>query len=111
MPIEKTAFMSRFDWDTLAKRNKHYFTDPALGGLKREQIISLIERWDDNEIDKNVLKTDLFEEALGSDGILSWLYNRYRHVSGMDISLEMVKRAHGNEYAVGSRYISSDVRE
>ena len=104
--------MERIDWDNVAKKGGHYLSASLLGKSKKRGIITLIKKWDDNKRKKTVLTTDLFEEAVGSHGIISWLKGRYEKVVGMDISFEMVKRACCNNSLSGDSIgIVSDVRQ
>ncbi|MGZ5176595.1 MAG: class I SAM-dependent methyltransferase [Burkholderiales bacterium] len=76
------------DWDTSVRGldpNAHYL-DAFLGDLKRRVHIGLIERWGALPKSGLVLKTDLFEEALGPDAYLADLSKEEAMVIGLDIS-------------------------
>lgn len=102
--------MDRFDWDAVAKRGKHYLSDSFLCKSKKRQIIELIKIWDIVDKDKIVLQTDLFEEAVGYDGITRWLSGRYKKLFGIDISIEVLKQVYTKETDACVRYILSDIR-
>lgn len=95
------------DWDSAVRAlspNRHYL-DSFLGDLKRRTHLELIERWGGLPASGPVLKTDLFEEAMGPDAYLPDLGDR---VIGMDISPAAVRKAHARFPACG--VIAADVR-
>jgi len=102
--------VDRNDWDAVAKKKKHYLPDQFLCCLKKRQFIRLIGKWDNGARDKIVLKTDLFEEAMGYDGIMDWLGRRYRKVIGMDISPAIVRNIPVNGGVTQPEYVINDVR-
>ncbi|MBC7790047.1 MAG: class I SAM-dependent methyltransferase [Anaerolineae bacterium] len=84
------------DWDTTVlglDPNRHYL-DAFLGDLKRRAHLGLIERWGGLPASGRVLKTDLFEEAMGPDAYLPNLGNAGGMVVGMDISPAAAGKAH-----------------
>ena len=61
-------------WGGIARKLevKGHYLDAFLGGLKRQTYLSLIQRWGGVPAGR-VLKTDLFEEAMGPDTFLAEL--------------------------------------
>jgi SAM-dependent methyltransferase len=98
------------DWDGALSRfdpAAHYL-DAFLGDLKRRAHLGLIERWDGLPAAGRVLKTDLFEEAVGPDAYLPDLGQRGATVVGMDVSPAAARRAHARFPACG--VIAADAR-
>ena len=92
----------------LGKRD-HYL-DSFLADIKRNAYLSLIERWGGLPSTGRVLKTDLFEEAMGPDAFLFELAGSQRLVIGMDVSLEATERARQRDTQQAARYLLSDAR-
>jgi SAM-dependent methyltransferase len=76
------------DWNStvLGLNPKTHYLDAFLGDLKRRVHLELIERWHGLSASGRVLKTDLFEEAMGPDAYLPDLGARGARVIGMDVS-------------------------
>ena len=53
-----------------------HYLDAFLGDLKRRAHLDLVERWSGRSKAGRVLKTDLFEEAMGPDAYHPELGNR-----------------------------------
>ena len=102
--------MNSSDWDAVAIRGKHYLFDVFFCRSKRRQIIQLIRQWDITTGYKRVLKTDMFEEAIGGDGILSFLSNRYGRIFCLDISLKVLDGARKKNSVCSAEYVLGDVR-
>jgi SAM-dependent methyltransferase len=84
------------DWDGTVRgldARTHYL-DAFLGQLKRRVHLNLIERWHALSVAGRILKTDLFEEAIGPDAYLSDLGTKAARVVGMDVSPAAAQRAH-----------------
>jgi SAM-dependent methyltransferase len=99
------------DWDSAALKldpDAHYI-DGFLGDLKRRAHLKLIERWGGLPPSGRVLKTDLFEEAMGADAFLSDLGNGENAAIGMDISPVIAAKAHTRFVASG--VLAADVRK
>lgn len=97
------------DWDATVlgfDPNRHYLDD-FLGDLKRRAHLGLIERWGGLPASGRVLKTDLFEEAMGPDAYLPDLGKEGTAV-GMDISPAAASKAHVR--FPGCRVIAADAR-
>ncbi|MBI5563603.1 MAG: methyltransferase domain-containing protein [Chloroflexi bacterium] len=99
-------------WDTIAQQSqaRPHYLDPFLGQLKRQAHLDLIERWGGLPSTGRVLKTDLFEEALGPDAFLWEMAGDERVIVGMDISPALAAEARGNDRARVGRYLAADVR-
>lgn len=67
--------------------------DPFIGRLKRRAHLRLIDDWAPGLAGGRVLKTDLFEEAGGTDALIPGLFRRSGRVAGMDVSPEVAARA------------------
>ncbi|MFH1767579.1 MAG: class I SAM-dependent methyltransferase, partial [Candidatus Omnitrophota bacterium] len=101
-------------WDEFSvkkKENKQHI-DVILGQYKSEEFIRLVEKWSGGLEKKNVLKTDLCEEAFGEDQILFSLPADNSRVFAVDISEETVRKARGRkaDKLPGQRYLNADVR-
>lgn len=97
-------------WDQVARemKNRPHYLDPFLGRMKREAHLNLVRRWSGARARGRVLKTDLFEEALGPDAFLTDLDGRL--VVGMDISPTLTREARGRDGEARARYLAADVR-
>lgn len=99
-------------WDRsfhgLDKRG-HYL-DAFFADLKRKAYLALISRWGGVPLHGRVLKTDLFEEAMGPDAFLLELGKSPGLLIGMDVSSEGVGRAKANDVERRARYLLSDAR-
>lgn len=90
-------------WDGISNRLiGHYYHDAVVGQIKREAHLGLIARWCGDLRGKVVLKTDLFEEAHGSDQFLFELPEDAVRV-GLDIAPLIVRRAAKQASAVGAK--------
>jgi SAM-dependent methyltransferase/GNAT superfamily N-acetyltransferase len=99
-------------WDRVAREmcTRSHYMDPFLGALKRQAHLDLIRRWGGIPAAGRVLKTDLFEEAMGPDAILTELSPRDGTVIGMDVSPSIACRAQGRDSARSASYVAADVR-
>jgi len=84
------------DWDaTVLGLDPHrHYLDAFLGDLKRRAHLGLIERWGGLPASGRVLKTDLFEEAIGPEAYLPDLDGGGGTAVGMDISPAVVGKTH-----------------
>jgi SAM-dependent methyltransferase len=82
-------------WDGVASEadQKPHYLDPFLGEMKRRAHLDLVERWGGIPTSDRLLKTDLFEEAMGPDALLSDLTEKGATAIGIDVSWEIVARA------------------
>ncbi len=97
-------------WDDVIRRmdaGAHYL-DPFLGEMKRQAHLGLIARWGGAPAGGRILKTDLFEEALGPDAFLTDLAGRL--VVGMDVSPAIAGRAQQRDAGRHAAYVAADVR-
>jgi SAM-dependent methyltransferase len=100
-------------WDEISDQfHGNYYHDAVIGQLKRDAHLRLISRWCGDLRGKTVLKTDLFEEAHGTDQFLFEL-SASRLRLGLDISPLIARRAkqQARARAVGAcALIAGDVR-
>lgn len=99
-------------WDNSIEtldRQGHYLDD-FLAGMKRNAYLALIERWGGVPSGGRVLKTDLFEEAMGPDAFLLELAGPQRFLIGMDVSTEAALRARQRDSRRQARYLLADAR-
>lgn len=99
-------------WDKSleALEARGHYLDGFLADLKRRAYLELIERWGGVPSDTRVLKTDLFEEAIGPDAFLTQLSKSGTVLIGMDISLYAATRAQQHDSAGDARYLVADAR-
>jgi SAM-dependent methyltransferase/ribosomal protein S18 acetylase RimI-like enzyme len=86
-----------------------HYLDAFLGNIKRNAYLSLVERWGGVPENGRVLKTDLFEEAVGPDAFLLDL-SRSKMLLGMDVSSAAPSRARQRDTGRKARYIRADAR-
>lgn len=98
-------------WDRVpaALDRRGHYLDRFLGRLKRRETLALVARWRDGGCGW-VLKTDLFEEAMGPDALLAALGGGGRRPLGIDVSPAIVARARRSDTAGQGRYVVADVR-
>lgn len=80
-------------WNDVADRVEGFYSDNPFFQYKKRELLELIERWGKGLLGGKVLKTDLYEEALGYDDLLFDLAKSNDDVYGMDISPRMVEAA------------------
>jgi len=97
-------------WDrTMQALDTHgYSLDNFLAQMKRRSYLSLIERWGGVPSEGRVLKTDLFEEAMGPDEFLADLSRNGTVLVGMDVSTEAALRARQRDEPRRARYVTAD---
>ena len=89
-------------WNGISDRIAgRYYHDTVIGRIKRDAHLRLIARWCGDLRDKVVLKTDLFEEAHGSDQFLFELPVDAVRV-GVDIAPVVVRRAREQARVAGT---------
>ncbi len=102
--------MTKPIWDRVAHRDDgSWYLDPLVAEQKRAKHLALIARWTRGRCWNTVLKTDLFEEANGSDHLLSGL-PACGIVIGIDVAHRMVARARDRHSAPRRRFATADVR-
>ncbi|MGH9420265.1 MAG: class I SAM-dependent methyltransferase, partial [Thermoanaerobaculia bacterium] len=87
-----------------------HYLDSFFADLKRTAYLALINRWGGVPLHGRVLKTDLFEEAMGPDAFLLELGKSPGLLIGMDVSSEGVDRAKCHDAQKRARYVLSDAR-
>lgn len=99
-------------WDGVLQTAVHssQYRDTFLGVLKRQVHLDLIRRWGGAPQRGRVLKTDLFEEAVGLDAFLTDLQTGENVVCGIDISVAITQRAQQRDDKQTAQYLASDVR-
>ena len=80
-------------WNSLALNMKGYHLHEDIAKYKRESEIRLIKSWCKKPEKKNVLKTDLWEEAFGGDYVLDYLMKNFRKCYAMDVSDIAIRKA------------------
>lgn len=102
-------------WNHVAKRMAGKFhLDELSGEHKRNTHLGLLARWAEITGNRIILKTDLFEEALGPDHFLFHLAELNSNIVGIDISSEIASGARRRSRQHGSdlgQYICCDVRQ
>ena len=89
---------------------RSHYLDDFLAQLKRNAYLALIERWGGLPPGGRVLKTDLFEEAMGPDAFLVDLSGSQRLAIGMDVSWEAADRARQRDSGRRAHYVVADAR-
>jgi len=100
------------NWEDLARENKiQPHIDPIFGAYKSAQFIDAVCAWSPQLTHQVILKTDLREEAFGTDEILFSLPTSGGELHGIDISPTVVHSAlqRGDQYP--ARFIVADVRK
>ena len=101
-------------WNNVAKNMVgKYHLNEFLCKQKKSVHLDLISRWVDISSGRNVLKTDLFEEALGSDHFLFDLARINANAVGIDIAYNIAHAAKrmSKQYGLGlSEIVCCDVR-
>jgi len=101
-PVGTPAESAPSYWDEISDRIfGNYYHDAVIGQIKRDAHLRLIARWCGDLRGKTVLKTDLFEEAHGTDQFLFELEVPGGRRLGMDISPVIVRRARQSATARG----------
>jgi len=99
-------------WDHIAQsfRRENHYLDAFLGKLKKQAHLSLIERRGGLPKQGRVLKTDLFEEAMGADSLLPELSSAHGLTVGMDVAVTITHRAQANSTLPTNAHLVADVR-
>lgn len=88
-----------------------WYLDPLVAAQKRSEHQKLIRDWAGESFSGHVLKTDLFEEAYGSDRILFDLFASASRVTGIDIEFSTVQKAMVNCPLPSARFLTTDLRQ
>lgn len=98
-------------WNNLAKRHANQaHIDPIIGRYKSNEFLRLVNRWLPDLSQKKILKTDLREEAFGSDEVLFSLPQKECDIYGVDISSAVVAAASRQRPSSAHAYLTGDVR-
>lgn len=110
-PPDELSLRSAY-WNAIVQswEDKPHYLDDFLGALKRQTYLTLIERWGGVPTTGRVLKTDLFEEAMGPDTFLAHLGNGENVVIGMDVSSTIVRQARSRTVSQRVHYATADTR-
>jgi SAM-dependent methyltransferase/ribosomal protein S18 acetylase RimI-like enzyme len=87
-----------------------HYLDDFLAGLKRRAYLDLITKWGGAPAEGKVLKTDLFEEAMGPDSFLLEMPSSRATLIGMDVSSAATSRASQRDAASRATYVCADTR-
>lgn len=109
-PGVRESDLSTWNRSIKALDTRGHYLDSFLAEIKRNAYLSLIERWGGLPSKGRILKTDLFEEAMGPDAFLAELTGSQRLVMGMDLSWEATERARQRDTQHAARYLLSDAR-
>ncbi len=97
-------------WNLVAENIKSPILIEEIADFKRNEHISLLTEWVQNPTKKVILKTDLFEEAVGNDSFMDYLIGHYKKVFGIDISDAIVNKAKERFEKMKSRLSTEDIR-
>jgi SAM-dependent methyltransferase len=103
----------RVDWNAAAASvlERGYAVDPALAAAKRRAYLELVSRWGGELAGGRVLKTDLFEEAVGGDAFLDDVGEASTLRVGLDRAARIAVEARRRRSAARSALLAADVRE
>jgi SAM-dependent methyltransferase len=98
-------------WDSVAaKPAPSWYLDQVVAEQKRKIHLSLVQRWTQDLNPRTVLKTDLFEEAFGTDHVLFDLAPGAELVVGIDVAQATVAGARQRGPQTGFSFLASDVQ-
>jgi SAM-dependent methyltransferase len=81
-------------WERLSNQAlPSWYLDPLVAKQKRDEHLELLGRWTAGAAVERAVKTDLFEDAFGSDGVFNDLFMKARLVCGMDTSFMTARMA------------------
>jgi SAM-dependent methyltransferase len=87
-----------------------HYLDPFLGEMKRQAHLRLLREWGSLRPGGRLLKTDLFEEAVGPDAFLGDVCGEVGEAVGMDLSAAVVQRARTRAAGTPVRWTVADAR-
>ena len=111
LPGEFAAPYGPAYWDGVVQKREgeaHYL-DAFLGELKRQAYLTLVRRWGGVPATGRVLKTDLFEEAMGPGAFLADLLGREGMTLGVDISWSAASQAQHQDTRRQGHYVVANV--
>jgi SAM-dependent methyltransferase len=92
--VQLTAKRASGGWEDVGERSSpSWYLDELVAEQKRREHQKLIRRWTAGRRPTGILKTDVFEEAHGSDQILFDLFDDTTLTIGMDVSFATVSKA------------------
>lgn len=98
------------EWDRVASRaHPSWYLDPMVAKQKQDLHVQLFRSWMPASASRG-LKTDVFEEAFGADGLLACLAPLCRTWIGMDVAAETVRQARSRLEWRGAYFLACDVR-
>ena len=98
-------------WDSVAaKPAPAWYLDQVVAEQKRKVHLALVQRWTQDLNPRTVLKTDLFEEAFGTDHVLFDLAPGAALVVGIDVAQATVFGARQRGPQTGFSFLASDVQ-
>jgi SAM-dependent methyltransferase len=100
-------------WNKIAYIKSHNYINNAFYKYKKGEHIAIINYWGNELLKGRILKTDLFEEAVGVDYFLPSLNIKNKNIFGIDISPYIVKLAKirfGQINKNNIKYSACDVR-
>ena len=86
-------------WDNVSENTKNFYANNPYFQYKKKELLKLVRKWGENLSDKKILKTDLYEEAVGYDDILFDIAQKNSEIYGIDISPNIVKKANSIKIA------------
>jgi SAM-dependent methyltransferase len=97
-------------WEAVAAcGDSSWYLDPLVAEQKRRKHLALLHQWSDAAQPGPILKTDLFEEANGSDELLSG-FPRGVPIIGMDVAPSAVALARRRTGGGRVQFVATDVR-
>ena len=87
-----------------------YYIKPALGRYKKWEFSRLLNKWAPQYL-KLSLKTDSFEEAFGTDEVITWLAENSQEVIGLDVSPQILREAKGRIRNGKIRWLATDISD
>ncbi len=98
------------EWEQVgARETPSWYLDPLVARQKKQANLALLRRWTAGLKPRNILKTDLFEEANGEDQVHCEL-DICSQVLGLVVSRSTVGRAQERATFARSRFLVADVR-
>jgi SAM-dependent methyltransferase len=99
-------------WDAVPSQfdDRLHYLDPFLAQLKRREYLRLVRAWTRPEPGGRLLKTDAFEEAMGTDSFIPGLMRPSVQITAIDISPEIVRRAARKHAQESLHFLAADVR-
>lgn len=99
-------------WDDCSDKMETFYVDNPFFQYKKRELLRLSEKWGQEKLSQKILKTDLYEEALGYDHFLFDLAKNNDQVYGIDISPKIVELAakRGKQLGLLPHLLAEDVK-